>query len=286
MMIDNDVMKLFKESLEFLESHPALACGGFTPNGYIPPYHTAPFETHIFEFCKNNWALDMAPPYITIYSSNPRFKEFYNKMGVDAISKGLKTGVRGNEEYLEVDYQLFYGYPWKGDHFKVCAESGHRRVILKSQYGTKPRWESWHDSELDASGKTYEEAVINMANNVRKKYGDFNNDNIVPKYIESFNFHMFSYMNNDMSDIMASFTHPLRRCMVRITDAELNEIWWQTFAKNNNIKEDVEGQEYLDVSKYLDKNSFDEYSTNNLYEMVDDKKDADKFLEYFKSQTN
>jgi len=31
---------------------------------------------------------------------------------------------------------------------------------------------NWHDEDLDTGGDTYEEAIINLANNVYKKYGD------------------------------------------------------------------------------------------------------------------
>jgi hypothetical protein len=255
----NDFMKLFQESLGFLEDHPAFACRGFSPDKNLIPYHNRAFDTAVVEFCKNGWCLYMAPPYITIRPDHERFEEFLGRIGEKALSKGLQVGVRGDEESLEIDYMNFYGYPWELDHYEVLSETGYRRFLVSSPYSDKSRWESWHDYKIDTYGKNYEESVIALASKVREKYGHFNGDNILPKWIEEHNYSIFKKIQEECDgDIMGQFNHPLRKNSITVTDAEKNEIWWQLHAIPNGICEDGDNETYLDVSKYLDEGRFRE----------------------------
>jgi len=168
------------------------------------------------------------------------------------------------------------------DHYDIILESGYRRFILADALSDKPRWNSWHDYENDVSAPSYEEAVIALASKLKKEYGDFSSLNIVPEHVKNYNNSIMRFTDkvND-GDIMAFFNSPLRNCTIKVTDAEKNEMWWQTFAKENNISEDNDSK-FLDVSHLLDEDKFNKFSINTLNQCKDAKL-VSEFKEYLKS---
>ena len=271
-MISKKIMKEFQESIDFLEDHPAFACGGIPPlkkkyrNNMIP---IKPYDMMVMTVCKNGYALEMTPPYISVYPDNPRYEELKERIGEKAISKGLTVGIEYKEykiipedknEHLEVDYEIFYGYPWKEDHVEVWLETGCRRFIKKCSHSKKPRWERWADWDLNVSAKTFEEAIIKLAKKVKDEYGDFSSEDMIPKCVKEYNEKIRDINKEKFGDgielLMCTFNGRGGLKSLFLRDAEINEIWWQTYNLKNNQDKYSQKDTYLDVSIYLDVDKF------------------------------
>jgi hypothetical protein len=259
-------MTEFRDSLEFINDHPAFAVHATMPIhlGMPPTYMNQAFEVSVWESCKNGYFLNMAPPYIDLYKDDDRFEEFLERVGENPLSKGLKSGVvaRDKDENgvpfkIMVDYQIYFGYPWEKDHILVCLDSGCKRLIVESEHSDDVRWETWADHKLTVHENTYEEAVIKLAKNIKELYGDFNTQDIIPSFVNDHNKDIYDKIKLDVGeDFAAHFSHPLRSMSVNTTGAEINELWWNVHEHGG---ESDNGNTYINVDHLLSKDKFDKY---------------------------
>jgi len=278
-MISYEVMKQFQEANEFLEDHPAFACGGITPLHVkkFNPYHKpcSPVSlTMIVNVCEKGYSLDGVPPLIEVYPDNPRYEELKSRVGERALSRGLTKGIQyrsfmlleeDKKEHLVVDYQIYFGVEWKAKGIEVWLRTGRRRFIKTCSWSKEPRWESWLDEDLSVGAKTYEEAIIELAKKVKLCYGDFNQENILPEWIENYNRSIYEINDkiygSGVDGMMKMINDNNSPRTIHLSDAEINEIWWQKH-EVKRMKEIYPNREsdivdkYLDVSLYLDEKKF------------------------------
>jgi len=244
-------MLQFQESFNFVNDHPA----------FLSPYCSAIDHIMVMKVCKNGYSLNNSPKTINIYKDHPRFLEFVNDTEEDSKRYGYNDDFTENKNDLlsiEIDYEKFYGYKWRFAYIEVWIEGGATRFLSKDEHTGKERWESWHDIDLDCSGRTYEEAVIKYAQLVKDRYGDFScwgENDIVPKFVRDYNKGKEPFSFSD-SKTKGFKNIDFNDDYLSIKDEEENEIWWQIWGKKNlpdmfDIK-----SETIDVSHYLDEKEF------------------------------
>ncbi len=203
----------FKESFQFLNEHPAF-CGDFKGCLDIIPLNV----------CKNGWCLEgLEKEQITLYRQDKDFSLYWDKASEDDK----------NSHSVEVDYETYYGYPYKIERTAIWLEAGHRRKFFTS--GESHRFnlynfQNWCDFEIHVkSANSFEEGIVELAKKVKERYGDFSHESMTPEWINE---------NNRKIDFMSCF-HPIENSdnkeyipdpnYIYISEYDVNEIWWQTF---------------------------------------------------------
>jgi hypothetical protein len=248
-------MVQFKEAFDFVNAHPAFT-GEFGDRDPIS-------NTMVVKVCKNGHALDDWHKWITIYEDNPRFSEFIDKVPEDRKRYHYKENLeedRNNVFSIEVDYVDYYGYDWEFDHVEIWIEGGASRFFVECKNSGEPRWENWHDSELNSSGPTYEDAVIEFAKKVKEKYGNFSHwgkNEVVPTWVREYNRGKEPVFFEPV-DGGKFFTMNHNKDYISVSSTEENEIWWQIWGKEH-LPDMFETESWtLDVSHYIDYEKFKE----------------------------
>jgi hypothetical protein len=209
----------FKESFKFLCDHPAF-CDDF--QGCL--------DIMVVETCKNGYSLEnFISKEITIYPDDEKFKYLWE----NAEEKDRNYDIFEDEVpySVDVEYEKYFGYPYEIDHTEIWLELGPRRKLqIDIECNVIPVFETWHDIDMDISVRTFEEGIIELANKVKDKYGDFSCENMASLWLKD---------NKDNKDDLVS-------------SEVLNEIWWQFYLLKKDATfcdRDFTG---VDVSKFID----------------------------------
>jgi len=158
-MVDQAIMSDFLNSYNFLCNHPAF--GGWFLNS---------LNVMVVETCSRGILLPGDHKGITIYERDldPELFEQY-WLEAEEDDRNDDSSYRS----IEIEYEKFYGEPWKVDHVEVWLETGCVEYTKDLTEGIMEQVQHCHDIDLDVGGLTFEEAIINLAKLVKKHYGDF-----------------------------------------------------------------------------------------------------------------
>jgi len=101
---------------------------------------------------------------------HPHFKEPNNKYSISYFEHGLLIEVvKVNPDTLEIDDDKT-----KNTKVQVWLECG--GPVIDEEDGTCLFGETYHDWKLDTGADTFEQAIINLAELVKKEYGEYKNE--------------------------------------------------------------------------------------------------------------
>ena len=222
--ISEEIMNNFQESYDFIQDHPAFG------------WREMNLDMEIRNCCRNGYDLNMSPKEIDIDGDNPRHQEMLelsktdDKIHLEFWDEGEVLNGVGTEYQLpsiKVPYKTFFGYEWEENHIEVWMESGAMRYVEQ-----EARWERWHDTNVESSGRTYEDAIINIASKIKSCYGDFHKetrDNVlIPEWVKEWNQkHPLSiddlFSNGRLNAVK----------YISISGIEFNELWWHKHGLEN-----------------------------------------------------
>jgi len=240
--MSEEIMNNFQESYDFINDHPAFG------------WRELNIEMRINNCCRNSYDLNMSPKDIYIGRNNPRHQEMLELSKTDS-EVHLEFWDEGeplhelSTEYqlpsIKVPYKTFFGYEWKEDHIEICLESGAMRYVEQDN-----RWERWHDVDLESSGRTYEDAIINLASKIKSCYGDFHKDTrdniLIPEWVREWNQkHPLSIDDLFSNGRLNSVKY------ISIGGIEFNELWWHKYGiENTSMRVDFKTFDILFLLDY------------------------------------
>jgi hypothetical protein len=242
--MSEEIMNDFQGAYSFIEDHPAFG------------WREMNIDMNIRNCCRNSYDLNMSPKDIYISKNNPRYTSFLEEsknnkeIHLEHLDDDgfLKLETEFQLPNLRVPYKMYFGYEWEEDHVEIWLESGAMRYFEQSG-----RWERWHDDNLDSGGRTYEDAIINLASKVKNFYGDFNKDFgdnvLVPDWVTEWN------EKNPLkfADLFKNGQLNSGR-YISINGIEFNELWWH---KYGNKKTSMSANfKTTDISFLLDYKEF------------------------------
>lgn len=137
-------IKDFYEAWHFLYSHPIFQSHLTTPG--------LPFDIIKFRECL----------YVAVFKVNPKTGQVKFKQDPETGEK-IVDGIQNTEMRIRLECG-----PW------FDADSDRAVALNKAHPGTVPSGGMFsHDTDLDCVGKTFEEAILGLANLVLKKYDDY-----------------------------------------------------------------------------------------------------------------
>jgi len=232
--MDQELMLNFLEAYEFIDNHPAFVGPIF--NG------VSSLTTLVYACCKRGKGESDA---ISLYPEDKRFSEFADKE---------------EKEYVLVSYEDYYGEEWKFDHVEVLVEGGANVFKPGSDTTDIWAWDRYHDLDLNCSGRSYEEAIINFSNKVKAIYGDYSSEihsenSIIPEWIREHN--KENPIVKDINDIFKDGRININDKYISLRDEEINAIWWDVYKKNHGGKM---GQETINITRFLNKENYESHN--------------------------
>jgi hypothetical protein len=155
--MNKEYMTRFYEAYWFIDGHPAFIGGLF--------HGINTLDVQVSKCCKRGFT-KMDIHYV--YRTDERFEEFWDKGYQQSVEEGMPE-----LDCVWVPYKVFYGEEWSFDHVEIWLEGGSHFYVKGGHYGTEWNFNRFHDIDLDVGGRTYEEAIINFAEKVKEKYGDY-----------------------------------------------------------------------------------------------------------------
>jgi hypothetical protein len=221
----------FYDAYMFVEMHPAFIGGRL--------HGTTCFDIMVMPCCKNG-VPEYGPVYV--YPEDPRFEEF--------TDKGHQTDeVDGEVVCIWVTYKDYYGYSWEREHIGFTFIGGPNRYVELNEGDWQ--WQRQGDSDLDSRGKSYEEAVINLAEKVKQKYGDYSHNEcdentIIPSWIVKNN-KIHRPFGENIKEMFKDGQLNRNPQNVHLFPEQINEMWWQLGLTNDHLK----SYNKVDVSQFL-----------------------------------
>lgn len=235
-----DQMTEFYDAYNFLENHPALLGDLFSGVSSI--------STQVAKCCKNGFSkLDI----IHVYRNDEGYEDYLGR-GFREESSDLDPSF----DNIWVPYKERYGEDWSFDHVEVWIEGGPHFYVKGGHYGKDWGWQRYHDYDLDSSGNTYEEAIIEFANNFKNKYGDYHSseyekNTVVPQWIVEHNKINKPYPKN-LKDVFKNGKINRNPKNIHLSDKEINTIWWEMYREDQEFGE----CERIDITRYLSKENY------------------------------
>lgn len=217
------------EAFKFMEGHPAI------DNVYSSLFECLFYSVNAV--CKRGYSNDVVKSGVSVYNKGENAKRFKER-----FDKELKEyGDDDNGLYIKcpslvniiVPYTELFGEPWKFDHVEYWGELTLKIYNKESKEEHKPwRWVNW--SGPNASGRTYEEMVINMAKALKKGYGNFGYYSFMsPKEIQN-NKDERPFFFKDSTDFKGCSEMINNPKYISVTNEEKNIRWQEWMKKNKN----------------------------------------------------
>jgi hypothetical protein len=216
-----------RDAIDFLNGHPALI------SAVIDVRSALWFS--IQTVCKRGYC-ESARDNLQIYKNSKhalRFKDQFEKELKNYSAEDLK---RSNSFIsIDVTYKELFGEDWKFDHVAYWGELSFYmftgRPTRKNNIDLK-NWQSY--AGVEASGRTYEEMVINIAQKFKKAFGNFRSDDFLTQKEKENNrikepFHFKTYKK-----IYSRIIH--NRDYIHVNDAKLNLRWQTWYRKTAHYK--------------------------------------------------
>jgi hypothetical protein len=208
------------EALNFLEGHPALGGGTvFTINDLLWYSVQEVCKRGYCRLCKGEIDLHYTP------ENYKKYKELFDEE-IKQIEPGLKTFAR-----ISVPYADHFGEPWKFDHVEYWGELSiviFRGMNFDKYYDIR-NWERLQG--VEASSRSFEELIINIADEVKKLFGNFSEENFLTEK-EKENHRAenpFFFVKCKDKPNCSQMKH--NRSYMMVTDAEINRRWFKWFVK-------------------------------------------------------
>lgn len=233
------LMEEFYDAYYFIEDHPAFM--GVISKG------VSSLDLIVTKCCKRGLSnLDI----IYVYRSDDRFDEFLGKGYKESL--GYETS---DNDHIWVQYKDYYGEKWSFHHVEFWIEGGcHYYDILNDE--TRWRWQSFYDCDLNSKGNSYEEAIIDFAKKVKKKYGDYScieyhKNTIIPSWIVENN-KINKPFGEDMSNIFKDGKFNRNPKNIPMKTEEINALWWHFYKPNEKFG----NSKIPDITKFLSKENY------------------------------
>lgn len=238
------------KALDFLRNHPAFAfengdslCSGIW-------FSMEPC-------CKYGYTEHAGIHGVTLYSSDPRFKDFDDLLKEQYSEEELKN----SSDFLsiEVPYERLFGEPWSYDHMEYWYEMTFfvftgNPYKLENSYDAK-FWSRYGGPE--GSANTFEEMLIKVAKEVKEVFGDFNINDHFHTTAELLNQknteHVFWIPCDDSKCKRLEWNNKY----VNVYNGLINLRWIEWFMTTDYAKKNWQGdfemwQRYIDNIKYFE----------------------------------
>lgn len=209
-----DLINKANKARQFLEDHPAL--GGPLFNFLINLDYSAQ------EVCKRGYCR-LDDGLITISNTPENYSRYKDKFD------------REQETLIEVPYNDYFGESWQFDHVEYWSELSFRLFTSKNYKEAAfdlSKWVTLHG--IESNGRSFEELLINTAEEFRKYFGDFSSEDfltIQEKLNHKNNSPFIKTPHKRKPDILKSNDQ-----YVFVSNAELNHRWLEWFLKTDYCK--------------------------------------------------
>jgi len=236
------LIRKFNKAIDFLTQHPA--CGG----GHVFNLHDQLWYCAM-EVCKRGYS----------HLHDGMIDLRYNAENYKKYKALFDEELKDEPEIMEfvrvsVPYKEHYGEPWKFDHVEYWGEMTFTMFMGKNfrRFHDPRYWEKC--SGVEASGRSFEEMVINIAKDFKKVFGDFNSEDFLTKEEKE------NHKKERPFFFVKSKEHPKCSTMKnnkkykRIDDSEINRRWVKWFAGTPYAKKNWESLCAEIISGKIDKN--------------------------------
>jgi len=201
---------------DFLDQHPA--CGG----------HLFSLNSHLWysaqEVCKRGFSV--AAKIMTIYYTPKDYKRYKTLFDTECKESEEKLSALTR---IDVPYKEYFGEPWAFDHIEYWSEMGF--VIFKGKDPNKSfdrkDWENF--CGITASGRSFEEMVINTAKNFKRAYGNFSREDFLTVQEKKNQKNRVDRLCKGIKK--GSFKAYVQKGYPRVSDAEISLRWAKWYAK-------------------------------------------------------
>lgn len=227
----------FYDAYNFIDSHPAFI--GDIYRG------VSSLEVLVFKCCKND-QVEHSPVYI--YKDSDRYEEFLGKGNVERFESEDKSGT---PDCIWVHYEDYFNEEWEFDHIDVVLEGGAHYYDINA---VSPwNWQRLLDRKITSSATTYQEAIISFAKKVKERYGDYDYNNVCPRWIYDHNKDNPSFDIENLSSMFEDGRLVRDPNYIPITEQEENALWWNSVGDSLGL---VRG-EIVDITKFLSKENYE-----------------------------
>lgn len=223
-----------RDALNFMEDHPAIN------NSYSGgAQHSIWFG--IETVCKRGYSQE-AIRGVSVYNKGENAKRFKKQFEIERKEDEEFYNKYPSLMRIDVPYEELFGEPWKFDHVEYWGELTLHIFNFKSKEKKESdKWINWCGPH--ASGKTYEEMIINLAKELKKTCGNFGYDSFMTpdelknnKEQECFFFKPVPD-NDEYKGMSELVSNPK---FIRVTEAEKNIRWQNWMDAHKNVTYDVE----------------------------------------------
>ena len=217
-----------QKMLWFLEQHPALGAPIQKVQSFL--------DVFITQVCKNGYT-ELMRGKIDLKYTPQRYKQFkaeFDKEFKNYTEEELKT--QKPIIYIDVPYEKVYGEKWAPDHIEYWGELSFSAFMGKD-FKTELDYKKWQTlSGVEASGRSYQELVVNIGEKFKQIFGNFNSSKFLTpeerknnKEQDLFLFLPFKGKKN-MSQMKRNPEY------IHVGPAELNRRWLVWFSKTPYCK--------------------------------------------------
>ena len=217
-----------RDMLWFLDCHPALGSPFFDVMSLL--------HIDISQVCKNGFIEPMKGKMPLRYTPE-RYKQYKDEFDKEfkeytpdelKLQKGLVS--------IDVPYEKIYGEKWAPDHIEYWGD-------LTFMVYTGKNFKKEHDltkwqrlSGIEASGRSFEDLIVNIGTKFKKTFGDFNHDKILTPHERKNNkgkmpFRFEKIKGNERCSRMLT-----NKAYIRVGPGEENRRWLKWFAKTTYCK--------------------------------------------------
>ena len=216
-----------RDAYYFIDAHPAINVMMFGVQQSI--WHS------IQTVCKRAYSED-AIRGVSVYNTGKNAKRFKKQFELERKEDEDFYDKYPSLIKIEVPYEELYGEPWKFDHIEYWGELTYHIYDTNSTAKEKDRWLPW--SGCSASGRTYEEMIINLAKALKKNCGNFGYDSFMTdKELKNNKEHLCFFLepieDTKAYKYMTELIHNPK--FITVTDAQKN-IRWQEWMLINKEK--------------------------------------------------
>jgi hypothetical protein len=222
-------------ALNFLRNHPALSCTDadsmFDGNWFM-----------MAKCCKRGLS-EHAKRSVTIYKGEKGWSKYKDRFEKEYADKDGDDDFPKEFQYVDVTYKEKYGEPWKFDHVEYWYETsfflfdGENPYEPLSHYDRK-NWGAY--SGPMGGARTFEDAIIKQANQVRRTFGSFSlyNDKLLTQAEINNHKQVRAFNSSKIKSGKGKGFYALNRNSehIDVTDAVLNLRWLEWFIETDYCK--------------------------------------------------
>jgi hypothetical protein len=190
----------------------------------------------IQQVCKRGF-IEPFKGMVDVYKTSANYKKYkeqFDKEMADYSKEELES--RYSFISIEVPYKEVYGEDWKPDHIEYWGDTTFK-VFIGKDFDKDYEITNWDNyAGVEASGRTFEEMIVNIGKKFFKVFGDFTeNDFLTDAEKKNHEKYMPFYFKKCKDDRYS--TMETNKKFKRVSAAEINRRWLKWFAGTDYGKE-------------------------------------------------